>query len=135
RLSGRGIELPRPLQLVHILAAFDEAAFVAIERIKESVAAEMADRLAALAIDRDVVKEVDADLIIVPRVVRQILVVPDELAGVDIKSHRGVGAEIVARARHRIVFRNRVAAAPDAELGRRITRAGLPEPTAAGLPG
>src|SRR5207253_4881173 len=70
RLSSLGIEALGPVQLVRVLAAFDEAAVAAIERIEEAVAAEMAHDLARLAVDRHVVELVDADLIIVPRFIR-----------------------------------------------------------------
>src|SRR5882672_8867217 len=94
----------------------------------------MADDLAHLAIDVGVVEHVDADLVVVPGVVRQILVVPDELAGIDIERHDGVRVEIVARSRLRIVDRDRISGAPDGEPVGRIVGAGLPQPAAAGLP-
>ena len=116
RLAGLGIEPLGPVQIVHVLAALDEAAVGAIERVEEAVAPEMADDLAGLAVDRGVVEHVDADLVVVPRVVRRVLEIPGELAGVDVERDRRVGVEIVARARLRIVLRNRIAGAPDREL-------------------
>src|SRR5439155_19534856 len=129
------IEPLGPVELVHILAALDEAAVGAIDRIEEAIAPEMADHFASLAVDTDVVEHVDADFVPIPRIVRRILVVPDQLAGLDVERHDRVGVEVVAGARLRIVLRDRVAGAPDRELGGRIIRAGLPEPAAAGLPG
>ena len=85
RLAGLGIEALGPVEVVDVLAALDEAAVVAIERVEEAVAAEMADHLARLAVDGGVVQHVDAVLVVVPRVVRQVLVVPDELAGIDVE--------------------------------------------------
>ena len=66
RLAGLGIEPLGPVQLVHVLAALDETAVVAIERIVEAVAPKVADHLAVLAVDVDVEQHVDADLVIVP---------------------------------------------------------------------
>src|SRR5437016_8148162 len=59
---------------------------------------------------------------------------PDELASLDVERHDRVGVEVVAWTRLRIIFRYRVAGAPDGELGRRIVGPGLPEPAAARLP-
>ena len=47
RLAGLGIEALGPVQVVHVLAALDEAAVGAVERVEEAVAPEMADDLAA----------------------------------------------------------------------------------------
>src|SRR5205823_209481 len=46
RLAGLRIEPLGPVQLVHILAALDEAAIVAIERVEEAVTREMGDDFA-----------------------------------------------------------------------------------------
>ena len=48
------------------MAALDETAVVAIERIVKAVAPKVADHLAVLAVDVDVKQHVDADLVIVP---------------------------------------------------------------------
>src|SRR5215510_10623767 len=53
RLAGFRIDALRPVQVVHVLAALDEAAVAAVERVEEAVAAEMGDDLAILAVDRD----------------------------------------------------------------------------------
>src|SRR6267378_595890 len=135
RLAGLGVEALGPVQVVDVLAAAHEAAVVAVERIVEAVATEMAEHLAHLAVDVGVIQQVDADLVIVPRIVGQILVVPDQLAGIDIERDHGVGIEVVAGARLRIVLRHRVAGAPDGEPGGGIVGAGLPEAAAARLPG
>src|SRR5712691_12759772 len=60
---------------------------------------------------------------------------PGELAGLDVERNRRIGVEIVAGPRLRVVDRNRIAGAPDRELRCRVVGAGLPEATAAGLPG
>jgi len=54
------------------------------------------DHLALLAVDHLVVQHVDADLVVIPRVVRRYWKLPHELAGVDVERHRRVGVEIVA---------------------------------------
>src|SRR5262249_33083124 len=56
-------------------------------------------------------------------------------AGVDIDRDHRVGIEVVARARCGVVLRDRIAGAPDGELGRGIVGPRLPQATAAGLPG
>ena len=120
RLAGLGIEALGPVQIVDVLAALDEAAIAAIERVEKSIAAEVRDDLARFTVDRHVVEHVNADLVIVPRVVRQVLEIPGELAGIDVERDDGVSVEVVAGTRHRIVVGNRVAGAPDGELGGRV---------------
>src|SRR5262249_11234093 len=61
--------------------------------------------------------------------------VPGELAGLDVESHGGIGVEVVARPRFRVVLRDRIAGAPDRQPGGWIVGAGLPHSAAAGLPG
>ena len=69
-LSGLRIEALGPVQVIDVLRAFDELSVRAIQRVEEAVAAEMADHLAGLAVDDRVVEHVDADLVVVPRIVR-----------------------------------------------------------------
>ena len=95
-----------PVQIVDVLLGLDELAVGAIERVEEAVAPEVADDLALLAVDRRVVEHVDADLVEVPRVVRRVLEVPGELAGVDVERDDGVGVEVVAGTELRIVDRD-----------------------------
>src|SRR5580704_10599095 len=95
RLAGLGIETPGPVEIIHVLPALDEAAIGAIERVEEAIAPEMSYDLAALAVDRGVVEQMNAVLVGVPRVVRRVLVMPDELAGLDIDRHRRIRIEIV----------------------------------------
>src|SRR5262249_5603186 len=66
RFAGLGIETFGPVQIVHVLAALDEAAVGAVERIEETVAPEMRHRLATLPIDGGVVEKMDAVLVVVP---------------------------------------------------------------------
>src|SRR5215475_7496284 len=138
RIIGGGLirnaAMPGRARAFHRIAA-QRAAVVAIERIVEAVAGEMAEHLAHLAVDIDVVEQMDADLVIVPGIVGQILVIPDELAGIDIERDHGVGIEVVAGARLRIVLWHRVAGAPDGETSGGIVGAGLPQAAASRLPG
>ena len=111
-----GIDTQKSEKHVDVLPALDEAAVGAIECVEESVASEVGDSLAVLTIDGGVVQQVDAVLVVVPRIVRRVLEIPGELAALDIERDRGVGVEIVARPRLRIVDRNRIAGAPYREL-------------------
>ena len=90
---------------------------------------------AALSADGEVVQHVDADLVVVPRIVRRVLEVPGELAGRDVERDRRVRVEVVARSELRVVDRERVAGADDVEVRGRIVGAGLPDAAAARLPG
>src|SRR6516225_2091357 len=134
RHAGFCIETLRPVQIVDVLHASDEFAARAIERVIETIAGEMPDDLAAAAADRRVVQHVDADLVVVPRVIRRVLEVPRQLAVFDVQRNDRVRIEIVARPRLRVVLGNRIAGSPDRQLARRIIRAGLPEAASAGLP-
>ncbi len=117
------------------LAAHEEFAAGPIQRVVEPVARVMADDLAAAAVERRVVQHVHADFVVVPGIVRRVLEIPGQLAGVDVQRHHGVGVEVVARTRLRIVNRHRIAGAPDRELRRGVVGTGLPEAAPAGLPG
>ncbi len=103
-------------------------------RVVEAVAAEVPDDLAVHLVDHRVVQHVHADLVVVPRIVRRVLEVPRELAGVDVQGDDRVGIEVVAGTRLRIVGGNRIAGAPDRELRGRVVGTGLPDAAAAGLP-
>src|SRR5262249_48321182 len=135
RHAGLGIETLGPVQLVGVLSTLDEAAIAAIDRIEEAVAGEMADDLALLAIDYLIIEHVDADLVVIPRVVRRVLEVPDQLAGVDVERNDRVGVEIVAGAGLGIVLRHWISGPPDREPGRRIVGTGLPQAATTRLPG
>ena len=135
RFARLRIEPLGPVQIVDVLAADEEFTAGAIQRVEEPVAREMADDLAAPAVERRVVQHVHADFVVVPGIVRRVLEVPRQLAGVDVQGDDGVGVEVVARARLRIVNRHRIAGAPDGELRRRVVGAGLPQAAASGLPG
>ena len=87
RLAGLRIEALGPVQVVDVLRALDELSVRAVQRVEEAVAAEMADDLAGLAVDDRVVEHVDADLVVVPRIVGRVLEMPRQFAGVDIEGH------------------------------------------------
>src|SRR5439155_10092108 len=135
RLAGLRIDALGPVQIIDVLSSLDELSVRAIQRIEEPVAAEMADDLASLATDGRVVEHVDADLVIVPRIVRCVLEMPGQFAGVDVEGHSRVGVEVVAGTRLRIVLRNRVTRAPDGEPCRGIVGACLPDAAATRFPG
>src|SRR5262249_38822408 len=69
--------------------------------------------------------------VIIERVVRRVLVVPLDLAGVGVERDRAVGIEVVAGTILGVPIRTRVADAPDDRVGRRIVGAGDPGRTAA----
>src|SRR5271166_5970447 len=62
RLAGLRIETLGPVEIIHVLPTLDEAAVGAIERVEEAVAPEVSDDLAALAVDRGVVEQMNAVL-------------------------------------------------------------------------
>src|SRR5439155_14913366 len=134
RLAGLGIEPLGTIQVVDVLAAFEELAARAIDRIVDPVAREVADDFARASVDRRVVQHVDADFVEVPRIVRRVLEIPGELAGFNVERDDRVRVQVVAGTRLRVVDRDRVAGAPDRQLRRGIVRADLPQAAAAGLP-
>ena len=103
RLARFRIDALGPVQIVHVLRRLDEPAVGAIERVEESVAREMADDLARLAVDGKVVEHVHADLVVVPRIVRRVLEIPGQLARVDVQRDDGVRVQVVAGPRFRVV--------------------------------
>ena len=100
RLAGLGIDALGPVQIVDVLAALDEAAVGAIERVEEPVASEMGDRLAVLTVDRGVVQQVDAVLVVIPGIVRGVLEYQASLPP-PISSATAELVEVVARLRLR----------------------------------
>ena len=88
--------------------------------------AECVISLPRLAVDYGVDQDVGADLVEVPHVAGRVLEVPVHLAGVGILGDRAVGEEVVARPVGRIVFRHRIADAPDRLVGRRDRRCRSP---------
>src|SRR5262249_5223174 len=115
RLAGLGIEALGPVQLIGVLAALDEAAVETVERVEETVAREMAARLAGLAVDCRVIEHMHADFVPVPGVVRQILEIPDKLAGIDVQGDYRIRVEVVARTELRVEVRGWVAGSPYGE--------------------
>ncbi len=135
RLAGLLIEALGPIDVVHIGLGDDDLAVVAVHRIEEAVAGRMGDELARLAVDRAVDENVGPDLVEVPGIAGRVLEVPVHLAGIGIPRDRAVGEEVIARPHGRIVFRHRIAGAPDRLVGRQVISAGHPERAASGLPG
>src|SRR5207245_4316056 len=93
----------------------------------------MADDLVGLAVDGRVVEHVDADLVVVPRIVWRVLEMPRQLAGVDVEGHSRVGVEVVAGTRLGIVLRNRVTRDRNGEPCGGIVGARLPDAAAPGV--
>ena len=87
-LAGLGVQALRPVQVVDVFGPLDEAAVEPVQRIKETVAAKVADHLAVLALDHGVVDHMDPDLVIIPGIVRRILEVPFQLTGFDVQRDR-----------------------------------------------
>src|SRR5262245_4116771 len=96
RLATLLIDAFGPVQIVDVLSRLDELSVRAIERIKEAVTAEMADDLAILAADGRIVEHVDANLVIVPGIVRRVLEMPRQFTRVDVKGYCRVGIKVVA---------------------------------------
>src|ERR1700730_19403385 len=94
----------------------------------------MAQYLARLAIDRNVVQHMRANFVIIELVVRSILEIPDDLASVGIDSECRIGVEIVSRSVFGIEHGRRLTGAPICQVGGRIVGPSIPESTAAGLP-
>ena len=134
-LAGLGIDAIGPIDFLRVLLGRDELPVVAVQPIEEAVAAEMGDDLAILAVHLRVDQLIDPDLVIIEEIAGGILEVPDHLAIGGVEPDRRVGEEVVARAVFRIEHRDRLAGAPDRQLGRWIIRAGYPEGAAPMLPG
>jgi hypothetical protein len=77
------------------------------------------------AVDRDIGEHLLEHVIEIPVIARQKLVVPDDLAGVDVKRERRVGVEdgAIAGAAHDFAVRNRPAGAPINQIERGIVAA------------
>ena len=132
---GLRVDALGPVQIVDVLFGLDEAAVGAVDRIEEAVAPEVAHHLALLPVDRRVVEQKGAGLVVIPRVVRRVLEVPRQLAGGDVERDDRVRVQVVARPELRVVDRERVAGADDVKILRRVVGPGLPDAAAAGLPG
>ena len=74
----------RPVQIVNVFPALDKFTGHAVERVVKAVASKMAHHFAFLAPDGGVVEHVDADFVVIPRIVRRVLEMPNEFASVDV---------------------------------------------------
>ena len=120
RAAGVGVQPFGPVQIIHILCAFDKFAGGAIERIVKPIAPEVTDNAAALTVDGGVVEHMDAVFVVIPRIIRRVLKVPLGFAGIDIERDYRIGVEVVAGARFCVVNRIRVAGAEDVHFIERI---------------
>src|SRR5262245_41823829 len=94
----------------------------------------MADDLTILTADDGVVEHMNADFIVVPRIVGRVLEMPNQFACVYVECDRRVGIKVVPRPCLRIVLWNRISGAPDRESGGGIVGTCLPDAAAARLP-
>ncbi len=133
-LTGFRIDALGPVQILDVLRGTDERAVGTVERVEEAIAAKMTQHFPRLAVDRDVVDHLRADLVIVVHVVRRVLEIPDDLAGVGVDGEGRVGVEIVARPVFGIEHRRRLTGTPIQEVGRRVISSDIPEGATAGLP-
>src|SRR4051794_39018051 len=94
----------------------------------------MTQHLPWLAVDIHVVDHLRADLVIIIFVVRRILEIPDDLAGIGIDGEGRVGVEIVPWPVLGIKHRCRLPRAPIHQVRRWIISSDIPERAAARLP-
>src|SRR5207245_7913044 len=87
RIAPRGIETLDLVQIIDVLTTFYELSVRTIQRIEEPVAAEMSDDLAVLTADDCVIEHVNADLVVIPRIIRRVLKMPCEFSGIDVDGH------------------------------------------------
>src|SRR5271169_27512 len=133
-LAGLRIDAFGPIQVFDVLSSADEGAISAVQRVIKSVAGEMAQHLAWLTVDRDVVQHLRADFVIIVLVVRCVLKIPDDLAGIGVDRERRIGVQIVARAILGVEHGGRLTRAPIHQICGCIICTGIPEGAAAGLP-
>src|SRR5206468_1065046 len=114
RFAALRIETLGPVQIVDVLSALDELSVRSIQGIEEPVAAEVSNDLAELAPDHRVIEHMHSNLVVVPRIVRSVLKMPGQFAGIDVEGYGRIRIEVVTGTRLRIVLRNRIPRAPDA---------------------
>ena len=133
RASGLHVDMACPIDLLVGLRR-NEFARGAVEDVQEAVAVELHRHLAHLAVHLQLGEDQLPAGVVVVRVVRRELVVPDDLAGLrPQREHRG-GVEVVARAALRGPRRG-IADAPVHEIELRIIGPGDPRRAAPDLPG
>ena len=127
------VEAVEPVRL-HVRLALEELAGRAIEHVHHAVAVGPEHHLARLALPLDVGEHRHLRGVVVELVVRRELVVPLQLAGVDVERDDAVAIEVVAPARAAVPVGRRIAGAEEHEIRLRIVGARVPHADAAGLP-
>ena len=100
-----------PGDLLLILVGPDELPAGAVEGVEEAVAREVRHHLAGLAVDRDLVQQLGARRGPARMLVRRLLEIPDDLAGIGIERDGAGGEQVVAGAEFGIVGREGIAGA------------------------
>src|SRR5712692_3455941 len=119
---------------VHVRPRVDKLSSHAIEHPNEATLVRMNDKLLGPAVSCDVDQHRLVRGIEVPRVVRNLLIVPVQLSGVGINRDYAVGVEVLAGPHRIIEVRRRIADAPINQIQLRIIRSGEPRRPAAVLP-
>src|SRR5262249_32972964 len=118
-----------------VLVGAQELAVFAVERVVVAVAREVGYDLALLTIDVDVIEHFRARRVEIPMLVRGLLEVPGDLAGVGVERDGRGRVEIVARPELRIKAREGIAGPVEEEIGGRVVGRRLPHAAAAHAPG
>ncbi|KTT77390.1 hypothetical protein SA6_12180, partial [Staphylococcus epidermidis] len=132
RLAGLRIEPLGPGHLLDEGQTPDELAAVAIDRIGKAVAVGLERELQRRVVRTgDVDQHVFRHAVIVVGIVRRVLVVPLDLAGVGVEAERGVGVGVVTGPVFIVPVRSGIADAPDDGVGRGVVASGDPGRTTA----
>ena len=123
RLARLRVEPGRPGGLLHERQTPDELAVGPVDGVAHAVAVGFQVKLARLAVHRRIHQHVLGDAVVVVRVVRRVLVVPLDLARIDVHRERAVGVEVVAGPVLVVPVRAGVADAPDQGVGLRVVAA------------
>ena len=135
RTTGFRVQTTRPGQSLNERGTPDKLAAGPVQRIAEAVTVGVQCDLAWLTVNFGVNQNMLADGVIVIGVVRGILKMPFDRAGIGIQGDGTVGIQVVARTVFRIPVRAGVANTPDDQILIRIIRAGNPGRAAAVFPG
>src|SRR5262245_25229366 len=133
RASGLRVDAVGPVDRDELVGG-QQLAGRAFKHIEEAVAARLHDDLARRAGDRQIGLDQLIDPVVVVRIIRSHLVMPDHFAGLGPNSDDRIRVEVVAFPVDRIP-RRRIADAPEYEVELGIIGAGDPGRAAAGLPG
>jgi hypothetical protein len=117
------------------LAGPEELAGAAVERPDDAGLADGQKRLARTSVYLDVGEHLLKDMIEIPVIARQELVIPNDLAGIRIQRQRRIGIEdgAVAGAAHDLAMRDRPAGAPVDQIQGGIVAARAPDRAAVTL--